>query len=398
MIVKTKLLIGDALSQLIKLPSDSVHCCVTSPPYYGLRDYGTATWEGGNPECDHRQGRPGAGRADGIVDERSQRNRDGVGAMGGDCKCGARRIDAQMGLEASPDEYVAAMVGVFREVRRVLRSDGTLWLNIGDSYHNYRVHKDGGTTPQGFHNERHGQPESGGRNRGTRLAGIKEKDLIGIPWMLAFALRADGWWLRQDIIWAKPNPMPESVTDRCTKAHEYLFLLSKSERYYFDAAAIAEGAISNGQPRRDNGDGDRFIDLGMYSGRAGNNADGSRNKRSVWTVATAPYRKAHFATFPPKLIEPCIMASTSEKGVCAVCGAPWVRQTTNWNQVCNCPLSDPIPATVLDPFFGAGTTGVVAQRLWRSCIGIDLSSKYADMSKERMPDGLLYSLEIPDAL
>lgn len=308
-------LLGDVRDVLREMPAESVNMCVTSPPYWGLRDYGT---------------------------------------------------DGQLGLERTPEEYVAKMVDVFREVRRVLRSDATLWLNIGDSYaanRSYQVtdnkHIDVGNT------------------HGARVPdGLKPKDLVGIPWMLAFALRADGWYLRQDIIWAKPNPMPESVRDRCTKAHEYLFLLSKSERYYYDADAIREPATGE---RWGTTVGVGRIDGPSYSGapktyRSGNKerkpatergaphdgVDGSvpwegdsRNKRSVWNIATAPYTEAHFATFPPALVEPCILAGCPEGG------------------------------TVLDPFIGSGTTALVARRLGRRAIGIDLNAEYLDMAVRR---------------
>lgn len=302
-------IVGDARAELCKLPADSVHCCVTSPPYYGLRDYG---------------------------------------------------CEGQIGLEPTPDEYVAALVGVFREVRRVLRRDGTLWLNIGDSYssHDPGGHRDGHFLNPGG---RQSEAAMGVRNRaGTYVIGMKRKDLIGIPWMLAFALRADGWWLRQDIIWAKPNPMPESVTDRCTKAHEYLFLLSKSERYYYDAKAIAEPALRAGEIPY----GSVKVGLTPYLTPGKQNLDRAavipvaenRNKRSVWTVPTQPYAEAHFATFPPALIEPCIKAGS------------------------------PIGGTVLDPFSGAGTTGLVADRLGRNAIGVELNPEYAEMARRRITE------------
>src|SRR5882724_802421 len=260
------ILCGDAIEKLRELPAESVHCCVTSPPYWGLRDYST---------------------------------------------------NGQIGLEKTPEEYVAKMVEVFREVRRVLRKDGTLWLNLGSS-----MAASGGQGEEGS--------SDGATGRGPRSVRIKSrfkpKDMIPIPWMVAMALQSDGWYLRQDIIWAKPNPMPESVTDRCTKAHEYMFLLTKSARYYFDQEAIREphtaGNIQkqNGE-LRDRGDSRQFKKQGLHDflNPAG------RNKRSVWTVATAPYPEAHFATYPPDLIKPCIMAGTSAKGCCAKCGAPWER-------------------------------------------------------------------------
>jgi len=339
----TRILEGDALAVLKTLPPESVHCCVTSPPYWGLRDYGTARWDGGDPACNHKQGRPGAGRADGIIDDRAQRNRDGTGAMGGDCRrCGAVRIDSQLGLEATPGEFIEKMTAVFREVRRVLRSDGTCWVNMGDSYNT------GTSSPSKESADvKHGQWANSvhlGRRR-ANVSGLKVKDLCGIPWRLAFALQDDGWWLRQDIIWAKPNPMPESVTDRCTKSHEYVFLLTKSERYYYDHEAIKEPVTQSTTARLSQDVEGQ--DLG---------AGDTRNKRSVWTVATQPYAEAHFATYPPKLIEPCILAGCPKGGV------------------------------VLDPFFGSGTTGLVADRLGRDCIGIELNPAYAVIARNRIKD------------
>jgi DNA modification methylase len=479
--VTVRILTGDCRDKLRELPDASVHCCVTSPPYFGLRDYG---------------------------------------------------VDGQMGLEPTPDEYVAGMVEVFREVRRVLRDDGTLWLNIGDSYCAPNGRSSGGTYGRGPNSQLAHMHEAQEAGIVRKWPDLKAKDLIGIPWMLAFALRADGWYLRQDIIWSKPNPMPESVRDRCTKGHEYIFLLSKSPRYYFDSEAISERVAQSGiveranganeiaalrndfglevaaavlpgaaplvsaadarnifkssvrlasaildvaQPqdnfslltldpqmreqrakelassfvrdhpiirgaaakaarfadgdlpaeqflhelhclwialpdgdqlkeawrfaflhighidrngngaigvndagdvseigvlhapkhstsgygsrtknRRDNGSGDGFVDLGMYSGRAGDPVDGRRNKRSVWEVATQPFTEAHFATFPPALIEPCILAGCPSGG------------------------------TVLDPFGGAGTTGLVADRLGRSAILIELNSEYAAIADRRL--------------
>jgi DNA modification methylase len=303
---------GDCRDVLRTLPAESVHCCVTSPPYFGLRDYG---------------------------------------------------VEGQMGLESSPDEFVAGMVAVFAEVRRVLRDDGTLWLNIGDSYaanRGYQVEQTKGGPKHG--------PAQAVSGRGQKAAdyGVKPKDLIGIPWMLAFALRADGWYLRQDIIWSKPNPMPESVTDRCTKAHEYLFLLTKSPRYYYDVAAIKEPSVdlegsaaryrsSFGGEKAEamtaaeaEGAGSRTHPIGMRV------FDGTRNKRSVWTVATQPFKEAHFATFPPALIEPCILAGCPEGG------------------------------TVLDAFGGAGTTGLVAARLQRDAVLIELNPSYAAIARRRI--------------
>jgi DNA modification methylase len=295
-----RILIGDCLEVLRGLPDGMAQTCVTSPPYYGLRDYGHA---------------------------------------------------GQIGLEETPDAYVARLVDVFREVRRVLRDDGTLWLNLGDSYASGgRKSRDPGQSK--IHPAFDGDVFADGL-RPVDPPGIKPKDLLGIPWMVAFALRADGWWLRQDIIWHKPNPMPESVTDRCTKAHEYVFLLTKSARYFYDAAAIAEDA--------ERGDAGSRFDQGKTAQhqleRQASGAridDGRRNARSVWPIATQPYSGAHFATMPPALAERCIKAGSKPGDM------------------------------VLDPFGGAGTTGLVADRLGRSATLIELNPEYARLARERI--------------
>lgn len=288
--------IGDCRDVLRTLPDQSVNCIVTSPPYFGLRDYGH---------------------------------------------------DGQMGLEPSPAVFVAGMVAVFHEARRVLRDDGTLWLNIGDTYQNAKG-QSGGVDPKqpARRHLRSARPQDGA------LDDFKPKDLIGIPWRLAFALQEDGWYLRQDIIWHKPNTMPESVRDRCTKAHEYVFLLSKSPRYLFDAEAIAETAASERERGRPNGAAN-FETFG-HNTSAGTRADGKRNARSVWTIATQPFAEAHFATMAPELAKTCIMAG--------------------------CPLG----GTVLDPFGGAGTTALVADRLGRNSILIELNPAYAEIARERI--------------
>ena len=351
---------ADVLDGLAQLDDGSVQTCVTSPPYWGLRDYGTGEWEGGDAECDHKQGRNGSGRADGIVDDRAQRNRDGVAALtSGVCaKCGARRVDRQLGLERTPGEYVERMVGVFREVRRVLKDDGTLWLNLGDSYASFR---DSMCVPQTISGEQRSMPTFGASNRGAAAfasSAIKHKDIVGIPWRVAFALQADGWYLRQDIIWHKPNPMPESVRDRCTKAHEYIFLLSKQARYYWDQEAIAEDATCAGRILDYIGDqkNNNAVPVLMATRPNGRmiTVKDTRNRRSVWTVATQPFSEAHFATFPPKLIEPCILAGCPAGGL------------------------------VLDPFCGSGTTGVVALRHVRQFVGIELNAEYVDMAHRRI--------------
>lgn len=327
---------GDVRNVLPNLPAESVNCVVTSPPYWGLRDYGTAKWEGGAAACDHRH--PGERRqlphGDGRTNDCYADERvliPGVGASYKETcgKCGAIRIDSQLGLESTPEEYIANMVRVFRDVKRVLRSDGTLWLNMGDSY----ASGDRATWRSGA-SENKGQDVQNDMPRPKTPPGLKPKDLCGIPWMLAFALRADGWYLRQDIIWAKPNPMPESVTDRCTKAHEYIFLLSKSERYHYDAGAIAETSVTPDDPMR--------------------------NKRSVWTVVTQPFPEVHFATFPEELIKPCILAG--------------------------CPAG----GTILDPFFGSGTTGLVARRNGCKCIGIELNPEYIKIAERRLAQEVMF--------
>lgn len=347
-IPKHGIYIGDCLEVLKTLPNDIIHCVVTSPPYFGLRDYG---------------------------------------------------VDGQIGLEQTQEEYVQKMVEVFREVKRVLRDDGVCFVNLGDSYNG----SGGAGGDYGSGGLKEGQPKYPGR----KIATLKPKDLIGIPWRVAFALQADGWYLRQDIIWHKPNPMPESVTDRCTKAHEYIFLLSKSARYYYDTEAIKESASC-----KFNGGGGNKGRIGTegWKGRT-KNKDMSRNKRSVWTVTIKPFKKAHFATFPPKLIEPCILAGCP-KEVCSECGAPVERvvdrvaanpgqkqgytmnctgrndgtragswtdgttKTTGWQSTCKCNAKKK-PGIVLDPFAGSGTTGEVALSHRREFIGIELNKKYA---------------------
>jgi len=298
-----QILNGDCRQILRSLPDQSVHCCVTSPPYFGLRNYD---------------------------------------------------VDGQIGLEPTPAAFVAELVYVFREVRRVLRDDGTLWLNLGDSY--ATDSKWGGSTGGKAAKGLHG---SGGGGRNRTNVGLPDKNLIGIPWRVALALQDDGWILRQDVIWNKPNPMPESVKDRCTKAHEYLFMLSKRGAYYFDAEAIkepvAEATVSRlAQSTLASQTGSARVP-GKTNGNMKAVGNGEkRNKRSVWTVTTKPFKDAHFATFPPDLIEPCILAGS------------------------------PAGATILDPFGGAGTTGMVANRLNRNAILIELNPDYADMAENRI--------------
>ena len=337
------ILIGDCIASMRTLGAGSAQMCVTSPPYFGLRDYG---------------------------------------------------CDGQIGLEATPDEYIAKMVEVFREVRRVLKDDGTLWLNIGDSYCSTAPGTVNAPQPRGNRNN----AEQWANARPKTPVGMKPKDLIGIPWMLAFALRADGWFLRQDIIWHKPNPMPESVRDRCTKAHEYLFLLSKSERYFFDSEAMKEPANLTGKGNANGFRGGAYVNNSTFNNAVGGNRTSvgnvgarskrdsfkrddskraevipgqtvgthrpdreessypleTRNRRSVWTVATRPYKGAHFATFPPALIEPCILAGSRPGDV------------------------------VLDPFGGSGTTAQVALEHGRNYVLCELNPEYEPLIQERI--------------
>ena len=347
------LLEGDARARLEDLPAGSVQTCVTSPPYWGLRDYGTSTWEGGDPACDHtgavvRTAPPGT--------PKQASNAGALMVRSGDCRCGAVRVDAQLGLEPTPDAYVAGIVGVFRGVWRVLRDDGTLWLNLGDTFNSSPSNQHSGAVGA---NGSKALGISVGR-QARAIAGLKLKDLVGIPWRVAFALQADGWYLRSDIIWHKPNPMPESVSDRPTKAHEYLFLLTKSARYYYDAEAIAEQATPQQRTGRAGGyqcpadialaaTGKRHGSTGL-NGPSGD----TRNRRSVWTVATQPYAEAHFATFPEDLITPCVLAGSREGD------------------------------TVLDPFTGSGTTGVVALNHARSFVGVELNPAYVALARRRI--------------
>ena len=383
-----RILTGDCRTTLASLDAESVQMCVTSPPYFGLRDYSHT---------------------------------------------------GQIGLEPTPDAYVAELVAVFREVRRVLRDDGVLWLNLGDSY---AAMRDSKATPDTLRGDSDGTAVAGASNRNPanlRTAGLKHKDLCGIPWRVAFALQADGWYLRSDIIWHKPNPMPESVTDRPTKSHEYLFLLAKSERYYYDADAIAEPAtcrdarmVDGFVPKSDNGKwaGDaQSTDKRSPRTKSGNEYvyNGTRNRRTVWTVPTSSFKGAHFATFPTALIEPCILAG-SAKECCAACGAPSVRQvertamvidrserthdkgrtrasgtmvspatsvTTGFAPSCSC-NAGVVSGTVLDPFGGAGTTGLVADRLGRNAILCELNPDYAAMAERRIHgDAPLFAEVLP---
>ena len=344
-----KIEFGDCREIMRKWASQGVKAqtCITSPPYYGLRDYGTAKWEGGDSHCEHSISMPTKWNDP----KRGTVLRPEVGHRGGSSSnchlCGAKRIDEQLGLEDTPDDYIKSMVEVFRCVWDVLEDDGTLWVNIGDSYCNSNGFAR--ASPEYQREGRNNMPANDRKLDKLHATGLKTKDLIGIPWMLAFALRADGWYLRQDIIWSKPNAMPEPVQDRCTKSHEYVFLLSKSHKYYYDIEAIQEPAIYAGDDRGSRTDSRRGTEANSVSGKTGE----FKNKRSVWTVTTKPYSGAHFAVFPTELIEPCILA-----------GAP-------------------LGGIVLDPFMGSGTTAQVAQDLGRQYIGCELNPEYGKLQKKR---------------
>ena len=437
--------LGDSLEVIKTFPDESIDCVVTSPPYYGLRDYGTGMWIGGDPKCDHEAARKKTRFDYGISDKQCSSKGTDKKEYENVCPlCGAIRVDRQIGLEETPEEYIAKLVSLFREIRRCLKKEGTVWVNLGDSYSGNcsRV----STGRAGLGDEREGVFTKGG--------GLPPKNLIGIPWRFAFAMQSDGWILRQDIIWHKPNPMPESVKDRCVKSHEYIFLFSKSERYFFDYEAIQEEANTQLDPRvgqrieydgkrkGEDGTGPRaFVALKTkpkfggnkygnnddshfqtYSGKEwqprtkncqydgqrpnsfhlmreegeewqpkvrwgsgtktertheqgysaqenGGHRDNSggfdcemsivdgvvvRNKRDVWTVNVKPNKEAHFATYPPMLIQPCILAGCPEKGI------------------------------VLDPFMGSGTTGIVARKLARHFVGVELNPEYREMAERRI--------------
>lgn len=530
---------GDVRDVLRTPPDESVHCIITSPPYWGLRDYGTADWQGGDPACDHRPARKN-GTESSTLQGSITGNHEYEGFKGDTCpRCGARRVDRQLGLEATPEEYIAEIVAIFHECRRVLRSDGTLWLNMGDCYASSVNGRSAAEDDRTFRDK----PFS------TAVSGLKPKDLVGMPWRLALALQADGWWLRSDIIWHKPNPMPESVTDRPTKAHEYVFLLTKSgnplywthrdlpgtrskpapdwrwihvsgqeltqppddphwkrctvecpdcggsgwqtinyddnglfggqsfriecERcggkkrikawekvnlwrghdYFYDVEAVREKTGNEMSwdeyyqataPGASWPSGGKSNNAGAYKPDGGRAYPTGRNRRSVWTISTESFSGAHFATFPTKLVEPCILAGTSARGVCPACGAPWQRvvertameinrtnnhppelrtrtsgtmtkpptsTTTGWRPTCDChnkaveaewmcrgcktlqekiaiekeiSIADPVPALVLDPFFGSGTTGVVAIETGRHYLGIELNPDYIELARRRL--------------
>jgi DNA modification methylase len=363
--MSARILVGDCLDSLKTLPAGSVQCCVTSPPYWGLRDYGQ---------------------------------------------------DGQHGLEETPAAYVANLVRVFAEVRRVLRDDGTVWLNLGDSY---------ASTTKGSGGPSAKQDSNAGSRYSPRQVdlpdGLKPKDLVGIPWRVAFALQADGWYLRSDIIWHKPNPMPESVRDRPTKGHEYVFLLTKRPRYFYDIEAVREDPKPSnaGRMSAPKCGPERVLGTANQTRKIYAEIKGA-NRRTVWSIPSKPYTGAHFATMPPELARLCILAGTSQGGACSACGAPWVRvvertpmevrpsprrvgwqtdqtrtqtggtmtkpptsETVGWSAGCECG-ADVAPCMVLDPYAGAGTTGLVAAKLRRDFIGCELNPDYAALAESRL--------------
>jgi len=432
---------GDALH--IPLQDSVVQIVITSPPYWGLRDYGTAKWVGGDSDCLHSVG----GQVNQTKDKGTRRGevftsgqRPGVDAS--KCrKCGAVRVDSQLGLEPTPEAYIANMVAVFREVWRVMRPDGTLWLNIGDCYNSasagngisFRRDRAKVAPIKSKRIERGGGRYGGGN---ARVETLKPKDLMMMPARLALALQADGWWIRSDIIWAKSNPMPESVTDRPTKSYEHVFLLTKSASYYYDAEAIKENLSEKTIEQWGNG-GKRFDGYENYFverdggkshigqlGETGLPPSGTRNRRDVWTIATESFSGAHFATFPQKLVEPMILAGSSPQA-CETCGAPWERiletrrngndwnknnreggdrlevgqsasdampqdyqapVTLGWRPTCACPPERNTGAgrcIILDPFAGTGTVGKVAVKHGRRFVGLELKPEYIELARAR---------------
>jgi DNA modification methylase len=368
--VTARVLVGDVRNRLAGVEAGSVQTCVTSPPYWGLRDYGTSLWVGGDADCEHVKDSSKTKSFGNPEFNENRPSREATKTKGyyfeNLCEnCGATRQDSQIGLEGSPDEFVEALCLVFDEVWRVLADDGTLWVNLGDSYANGggmsapdRSHSGGNRGERG----KQGSALSrGGVNRPSALSEvIKPKDLVGIPWRVAFALQARGWFLRSEIIWHKPNPMPESVTDRPTKSHEHIFLLAKSAKYFYDHEAIKEPVVTEtgGKGIRFGGTKYGDSDDPKHATKSGNVSDGAetRNKRDVWTVPTKGYDGAHFAVYPTALIEPCILAGSREGD------------------------------TVLDPFSGSGTTGVVALRNGRNYLGCELNPEYAELSRKRISD------------
>ena len=356
--ITNKVFLGDSREVLKEFPDKCIDTCITSPPYWGLRDYGTSTWVGGDKDCSHRRDTKKSDKC--ITGHKNFDEMLGVGdaIYKSECKrCGAKRVDSQIGLEDEVNDYIEQLVDVFGEVHRILKDDGTVWLNLGDSYSGSTGKSGGVSKIQSV--KRQLDTGSIGSLRPAKVAGLKRKDLIGIPWRAAFALQKYGWYLRQDIIWHKPNPMPEPTKDRCVKSHEYIFLLSKNPQYYFDADSIKEPSVTpntgtswkqrkiDGEPMRHGLQGAAAVGAGNFKTYE------KRNKRSVWTVPTKPYAGAHFATFPPELITPCIKAGSREGGI------------------------------VLDPFMGSGTIAEYSKKLGRLYTGVELNEEYHALINER---------------
>lgn len=440
---------GDVRERLAELPSDHFHCCVTSPPYWGLRDYGTGTWEGGDVWCDHQpteehlavssvlKSTLGGGKDTQISAECARWfNPDGS------CPhCGARRVDQQLGMEPTPSEFIRNMVAVFREVKRVLRPDGTLWLNMGDCYatsRNGRKAADVVDDDRTFHDK----PYS------TVTEGLKPKDKVLMPHRLAIALQDDGWWIRQDCVWDKPTAMPESVQDRPSTSHEYIFLLTKSERYFYDADAVRVRTGREADPEEYATDLERLKGWN-HSGHPDDEKmvkaqpkgihhnychPNGRGLRSVWRIVSEACVDAHFATFPTAIPRTAILAGTSAAGCCSECGAPWMRETeisglmktggasraistqkngiganstfltgnfntrstTGWAPSCSHD-TEPIPCRVLEPFAGSGTTLAVARQLKRDSVGIELNPEYITIAEQRIGNALRSGLKRQEA-
>ena len=342
-----EVIVGNNRETLKQLPDKSVQTVVTSPPYWGLRDYGTGTWIGGDPECSHMRDSKKSDKT--ITGHKNFDEMLGVGdAIYKDkCpRCGAVREDEQIGLEQTPQDFVEQLCLVFDEVWRVLKDDGTIWVNLGDSYSAQRW--TGSGKGQAMNKNKDGHRDI----NPVKESGLPDKNLVGIPWKFAFAMQDRGWYLRQDIIWAKPNPMPESVTDRCTKSHEYIFLMTKKPNYYYDHEAIKELGVIPAGTKAAKGSEERSSMEKINSRPPEYKVyDGYRNKRDVWTVNVKSYREAHFATYPPELITPCILAGSKENDI------------------------------VLDPFSGSGTTGEVSLLHNRNYIGLELNPEYAKLSR-----------------
>ncbi len=445
---ETDILVGDCRAMLAELPERHFHCVVTSPPYFGLRDYGTATWVGGDAGCDHLQQTGGtasstlgleSGGHD-LSDEARVRatERSFVPYKNTCRKCGATRIDDQIGLEPTPDEFVACMVEVFRGVWRVLRDDGVMWLNLGDSYAASGKDRTPAqatvkSTLQG------GKQTQGGvlKQPNKIVGGLKPKDLMNMPHRVVLALQADGWTHRDTIIWRKPAPMPGSQRDRCTSSYEFIFQLTKRPIYYFDMEAVKEKVgertrrntefRGESTPYKNNASFDNNCNIPNRA-PAGDDSLSGRTPRNVWTIASEGFSDAHFATFPRALPLKCIKASTSAKGCCPECGAGWVRlveekqlkrarpndyvkrtgeegtgnscansvagvesRTLGWEPGCECypdfadePIHALVPCRVLDPFLGAGTSALAANLIGRDATGIELNPDYAEMARKRI--------------